>query len=67
MQIRGNTSSPTKPMRPKKARGKRRTEESYGLSAVQQSVIIGKSNDHDGSNDDLAVDDDGLVFNRMHT
>jgi len=43
-----------------------RTEESNALTSIQQSVIVGESDDHDGSDDDLAIDDDGSFFDGVH-
>lgn len=47
--------------------GRVRTKEGDGLSAIQESVVVGQSNDHDGANDDLAINDHGLLLHRMHT
>ena len=50
----------------KKAR-RRRTKEGDSLPAIQESVVVGQSNYHDGANDNLAVDDYGLLLDGVHT
>ena len=42
-------------------------KESDGLPTIEESVVVGESDNHDGSDDDLAVDDDRLVLDGMHT
>ena len=51
-------------MRERRAKG--HTEESDGLPAVEQTVIVGEGDDHDGADDDLAVDDDRSVLDTVH-
>ena len=44
-----------------------RTEEGDGFPAVEQTVVVGEGDDHDGTDDNLTVDDDGSVLDRVHT
>jgi hypothetical protein len=45
---------------------RRRTEESDTLTAVKKSVVVCKSDNHDGTDDNLAVDNDGLLLDGVH-
>ncbi len=42
------------------------TQESDGLPAVQQPVVVREGDDHDGAYDDLAINDDRLLLDRVH-
>jgi hypothetical protein len=44
-----------------------RTKERNGFSAIQQSVVVSESNNHDGSDDDLSVDNNRLLLDGVHT
>lgn len=41
-------------------------EERDGFPAVEQSMIISEGDDHDGPDNNLAIDDDGPVFDGVH-
>ena len=43
-----------------------RTEEGGRLAAVEETVVVRERDDHDGPDDDLAVDDDGAVPDGVH-
>ena len=43
-----------------------RTEEGNRFPAVEETVIVRESDDHDRADDDLAVDDDRAVLDRVH-
>lgn len=43
-----------------------RTKERDRLSAVQQPVVVREGDGHDGSNDDLSVNNDGLLDDVVH-
>ena len=43
-----------------------RTEESDGLATVEETVVVGEGDNHDRTDDDLAVNNDGAVFNGVH-
>lgn len=43
------------------------TEESDGLSSVQQPMVVCKCDDHNRANDNLAVDHDWSILDSMHT
>ena len=42
-------------------------KEGDSFPAVEESVVIGKGDNHDGADDNLAVNDDGLVLDCVHT
>lgn len=42
------------------------TKEGNGLPTVQETVVVRESDDHDGADDDLAVDDDGALLDGVH-
>ena len=44
-----------------------RTEESDGLPAVEEAVIICECDNHDRANDNLSVHDNRALLNRVHT
>ena len=45
---------------------RQRTEESDSLPSVKETMVIGEGDDHDRSNDDLAVNNDRLLLNGVH-
>jgi hypothetical protein len=45
---------------------KERTEERDGFPSVEQTMVVGEGDGHDGADDDLAVDDDGSVGDVVH-
>lgn len=44
-----------------------RTKEGDGFPTVEKTMVVCECNDHDGTNDDLAVDDDRSVLDGVHT
>jgi len=42
------------------------TKEGNSFSPIQQSMVVGERDDHDGSDDDFAVYDYGFVFDCVH-
>ena len=45
----------------------RRTEESDCFPTVEQTVVVRQRDDHDRADNDLAIDDDRAILDRMHT
>ena len=43
-----------------------RTEESDSFPTVEQTVVVRERDDHDRADDDLAIDDDRSVLDRVH-
>ena len=41
-------------------------EEGDGFFAVDEAVVVGEGEVHDGTDDDLAIDDDGSVHDVVH-
>ena len=44
-----------------------RTEESSSFPTIEETVVVREGDDHDRADDDLAVDDNGALLDRMHT
>lgn len=42
------------------------TEESDSFSAVEETVVIGKGDNHDRADNNLAVDDNRFLLNTVH-
>ena len=43
-----------------------RTEESDSLSSVEETMVVGESDNHDRSDNDLAVNNDRLLLDGVH-
>jgi hypothetical protein len=42
------------------------TEEGDGFSAVEETMVVCERDDHDGTDNNLAVDNDGLLLDGVH-
>ena len=45
----------------------RLTKEGDGFPTIEETVVVCESDDHDGANDDLTVDNNGALLDRVHT
>ena len=42
------------------------TKESNGLPTIHQPMVVGQRDDHNRTNDNLSIDNDGFILDGMH-